>query len=150
MKTYRDHCCKHKYILKPGEIIMKILSSVAIFFIISVLSITGCKSEKPLQFCEGVTSDGKPAHCGSTFTTGDLTGVLTLKEAPGVETVTIDILEKKDFSSQPYNSYTHKIDPDKKQITFPISLYREGAFTVEILQGKSKLAKGELKIVDTY
>jgi len=129
---------------------MKILSSVTIFFIISVLSITGCKSEKPLQFCEGVTSDGKPAHCGSTFTTGDLTGVLTLKEAPGVETVTIDILEKKDFSSQPYNSYTHKIDPDKKQITFPISLYREGAFTVEILQGKSKLAKGELKIVDTY
>lgn len=129
---------------------MKILSSVAIFIIISVLSMTGCKSEKPLQFCEGVTSDGKPAHCGSTFTTGDLTGVLTLKEAPGVETVTIDILEKKDFSSQPYNSYTQKIDPDKKQITFPISLYREGTFIVEILQGKSKLAKGELKIVDTY
>ncbi|MFW5862189.1 MAG: hypothetical protein ACOCWZ_08050 [Spirochaetota bacterium] len=129
---------------------MKILQAVTVLVIITVMFATGCKSEKPLQFCEGVTSDGKPAQCGSTFTTGDLTGVLTLKEAPGAEAVTIDILEKKDFSSQPYNSYTHKIDPDNIKITFPISLYREGTFIVEILQGKSKLAEGELKIVDTY
>ncbi len=129
---------------------MKTLRFVAVLILISSVSTTGCKSDKPLQFCEGMTSKGEPTHCGTTFTTGDLTGVLTLEEAPGVENVTIDILEKKEFSSQPYNSYTQKVDPEKKMITFPISLYREGTFTVEILQGKSKLAEGELKIVDTY
>lgn len=125
---------------------------LAIFLVITcaVIFTWGCKSKKPLQFCEGTDTDGNPVKCGTTFTTGDLTGYLTLEEAAGENSITVNILEMKDFKNQAYNTYTHKIDPEKKRVSFPISLYKEGTFIIQVQQGKTVLAESELKMVDTY
>ncbi len=129
---------------------MKKVLAVLLVLACAVIFTWGCKSKKPLQFCEGTNAEGEPVHCGTTFTTGDLTAFLSLEEAAGEDSITVNILEKQDYKNQPYNTHTHEVDPDKKQITFPVSLYKEGTFIVQVQQGETKLAEGELKMVDTY
>lgn len=117
---------------------------------IAVISIVTCGKEAPLQFCEGVDKDGKPAHCGTEFTTGDMTLYVTAKEPFGSNNATVIIYEKKKYSQPEYTRFDYTINPDVTTAAIPFSMYAEGTYIVKVMVKDKEVASGTVRIVDTY
>ena len=116
-----------------------------------LLAVPGCKKNGNISFCEGVTPKGEKAKCGTTFTTGDLSAVITVNEPLGVKKVNLSIFEITKYKAEPYKSFSSPVDADKNSAVIKLSMYNEGTYRVKVA-GKEKktIAEGEIKIIDTY
>jgi len=117
---------------------------------IAVVSMAACGKEAPLQFCEGVDKDGKPVHCGTEFTTGDMTLYVTVKEPFGTNTATVIVYEKEKYSQPEYTRFDYTINPDMTTAAIPFSMYAEGTYVVKVVVKDKEVASGTVNIVDTY
>ncbi len=110
-----------------------------------------CKSQKQVSFCEGVSPEGKGMQCGSTFTTGEVTAQISLKENFEVDSLQVKIFEQKKYKEDLLETLTVSVKPDEKSATANLSFYNEGTFRV-VISGKEgkELARGDIKIIDTY
>jgi len=117
---------------------------------IAVVSMAACGKEAPLQFCEGVDKDGNPVHCGTEFTTGDMTLYVTAKEPFGSNTATVVVYEKKKYSQPEYTRFDYTINPDVTTAAIPFSMYAEGTYLVKVVVKDKEVASGTVSIVDTY
>lgn len=131
MKTYRGRCYN-------------------IVLCVTVLFFAACTREAPLQFCEGVTNEGKPVNCGTVFTTGDMTLRVKAKEPFGSSNATVIVYEKGGFTQTEYTRYNYTVNPDVSEADIPFSIYAEGEYTVVIMVDDKEIAKGSIGIVDTY
>jgi len=110
-----------------------------------------CKSKKEILFCEGVSPEGKGMQCGMTFSTGEVTALVSLKENFDVESLQVKIFEHKKHKDELLESHTITVKPDGRSANTNLSFYNEGTFRVTIIGKEEKeIARGEIKIIDTY
>jgi hypothetical protein len=111
----------------------------------------GCKSSEGISFCEGVSPGGEGKRCGTTFTTGDVTALITASANFDAESVEVMVYEKGKYSYKLLETMTLKVKPDQKRARGNIALYNEGVFRV-VVRGKDEkvIAQGDITVVDTY
>jgi hypothetical protein len=110
-----------------------------------------CKTEKQVVFCEGVTPEGKGVKCGTTFSTGDVTALIQVKENFEAESIQLKVYEHKQLKDELLESHALAVKPDGRSATTNLSFYNEGAFKVIILGKEDReIGNGEIKVVDTY
>ncbi len=112
--------------------------------------ITGCSSDKAIQFCEGVDTEGKGVTCGKEFTTGDLTGVLTARQPFEAESISIKVLREEKGKMKVEKTMFIKVEREKKRASFDLTFLNGGTYTVEAYKENDKIGDGIIKIIDTY
>lgn len=118
--------------------------------LLAALIVAACSKTKPVEFCEGVDTEGKGVECGKEFTTGDLTGVVNAKEPFKTESLTVKILRHEKNTKKPEKTMTITVDREKNRSSFDLSFYNGGTYTVEAWKESSKIGEGTIKITDTY
>jgi hypothetical protein len=121
--------------------------------IISILCllISSCKKDSPLSFCEGVSPDENGVKCGTTFTVGDLTALIKLKDPFETAKIILHITEKQKYKEEKINTLTFDVSPDKSSAILNLSFYDEGDYKIKITGKDDKIiAEGEISIVDVY
>lgn len=111
---------------------------------------TACSKSKGVEFCEGIDTDGKGVSCGKEFTTGDLTGVLTADQPFEEENISIKIMREENGKMKPEKNMTVAVDREKKRVSFDLSFYNPGKYSVEAYKESDKIGEGELLVTDTY
>ena len=115
-----------------------------------ILAAGGCSKSKGVDFCEGVDTDGKGVSCGKEFTTGDLTGVLTADQAFEAENISVKIMREENGKMKPEKNMTIAVDREKKRVSFDLSFYNPGKYSIEAYKESDKIGEGELTVTDTY
>jgi len=129
----------------------RLLSPLLTLIVIPFLTVTSCKKQTPVTFCEGVDKEGVGVQCGKKFSTGDLTAVVQVKERFETESLKIVISRKTSYKNEPVSTITHKVESDKGQTTVPLSFYIEGDYVVDVFGKDDKtLGSGSISVVDTY
>jgi hypothetical protein len=119
--------------------------------IILLLLNSGCKDNQTVKFCEGLDTGGEGVKCGSVFSAGDLMVLINVKEEFGADKLTVNIYEKKKFKNELFGNITINVKPEEKRAGTDIRLYKEGEYIVDVLgKDKSAIARGEVKIAETY
>jgi len=115
------------------------------------LALAGCKKAETLSFCEGMSPEGKTVNCGTEFSQGDLSAVITSKEPFGVSTLRVTVLEKKKFKDEAVKSFDVEVKADESMRAFDLSFYNDGEYRVTV-SGKenSVIGENEIRIIDTY
>ncbi len=115
-----------------------------------ILAAGGCSKSKGVDFCEGVDTDGKGVSCGKEFTTGDLTGVLTADQPFEAENISVKIMREENGKMKPEKNMTIAVDREKKRVSFDLSFYNPGKYSIEAYKESDKIGEGELTVTDTY
>lgn len=115
-----------------------------------ILAAGGCSKSKGVDFCEGVDTDGKGVSCGKDFTTGDLTGVLTADQPFEAENISVKIMREENGKMKPEKNMTIAVDREKKRVSFDLSFYNPGKYSIEAYKESDKIGEGELTVTDTY
>ncbi len=119
--------------------------------LLAVLLLLCCKSKDRLSFCEGTTPEGNGVKCGTTFTTGDLTAVVTLDETATFDKIDFTVYKKEKYKKDKISSFSMKVPADKKTVAAPLSFYADGVYVVRVsAKDDSSLSEKEITIVDTY
>jgi hypothetical protein len=120
-------------------------------FILFALLLLGCKSEKGISFCEGVSPNGEKINCGTKFTTGDLTAIVENDKPFETDRINITILEIKKYKSEEVQSFPVTVKPEESSVRIGMSFYNEGQYRVRALDNERKtIAEAEIAIIDTY
>lgn len=120
------------------------------FFLFAFL-LLGCKAERGISFCEGVSPNGEKIHCGTKFTTGDLTAIVETGKPFESDTINITILEIKKYRSEEVQSFPVSVKPEESSVRIGLSFYNEGQYRVRALDNEKKtIAEAEIAIRDTY
>lgn len=121
------------------------------FILVTCAIITAaCSKSKGVDFCEGVDPDGKGVSCGKEFTTGDLTGVLTADQPFEAENISIKIMREENGKMKSEKNMSVAVDREKKRVSFDLSFYNPGKYSVEAYKESDKIGEGELLVTDTY
>jgi hypothetical protein len=115
---------------------------------IVLLVAVSCSKAGPLQLCEGMEPSGAGTKCGTKFITGDVTGVLTLKEPLGVSSLDYQISEKGSGNPTVRERVSFEVDPASPRASVLIPLYEEGTFTITIIKGTEVVADATVEMVD--
>ncbi len=117
--------------------------------IILIFILFGCGSSKNVEFCEGVSTEGKGVKCGAKFSTGDLSILIKSKDPFDVEKITLIIYKKTKYKSELVESRVVDVKPDETRANSRLYFYDDGAFSVEV-RGKEnqKIAEGSISIID--
>ena len=119
-------------------------------FLLFAFLLLGCKAEKGISFCEGVSPDGEKIHCGTKFTTGDLTAIVETDKPFESDTISIAILEVTKYRSEEVRSFPVAVKPDESSVRISLSFYSEGQYRIRALDNEKKtIAEAELAIRDT-
>ncbi len=119
----------------------------AIFFVIIAL-LAGCSKTGEIQFCEGVSPEGKGAKCGKKFTTGELAALISTRESLGAGTVTFQVLKARENGADIIDTVTLKVKPNQQFAFANISLYEGGRYIVKALNNDKGLGEGTVEIVE--
>ncbi|MBN2402325.1 MAG: hypothetical protein JXN64_07975 [Spirochaetes bacterium] len=116
----------------------------------AVLSLLfGCKASKTIEFCEGVSAEGKGVNCGEQFLSGELTAVITIETPFNVNRLNVNIFKKAKYKLEKVGSQTIDVKPDDTSTRTTFYFYDEGEFIVEVIgQDDKKIAEGSIKIID--
>jgi hypothetical protein len=120
-------------------------------YIVICILVSGCSKKELISFCEGVNPQGEGVRCGSKFTTGDLTAVVSLKENADIEGWSLVVLNKKQFKSEAIMTLGLETGAEKKAATATLSLYNEGTYIIRVVgKNNSVISEKTLTIIDTY
>ena len=125
----------------------KLVPLFGFFMIFSIFF--GCKADKTIEFCEGISIEGKGVNCGEKFTTGELTALISAKSSFNVNKLEVSIFKKGKYKSEKTASYSIEVKEDETTTKTNFYFYDEGEFAVEVTgQDKKKIAEGSVEIVD--
>jgi hypothetical protein len=110
--------------------------------------ITACSKSKTIEFCEGVSPDGKGVNCGSKFEDGELTAVVNGEEPFGVKTITVQIFEVKKNKTEKIETLSLEVKPDKDTAMVNLSFYSGGRYMVTAQKNDARIGSGEVEIVE--
>ncbi len=124
----------------------KLALSLALF-----MFLFSCGKKQSVSFCEGVSLSGEGTRCGTTFSAGELTAVISADDNFGVDRLQIKVFEKKKHTTVPVETLSIQVKPEEKRAHTNIGLYNEGFFTIKV-HGKENavIAEGDVEIIDTY
>ena len=122
------------------------------FIIAMVIAVTaaGCSKKDGVSFCEGVDTEGKGVNCGSEFTTGDLTAVISNKSPFEADSVTVKVFRTDGEKKRLEKTFSVQTERDKNRANTTLQFYNGGAYLVEAYRGDDRIAEGKIKVVDTY
>ncbi|TAL38899.1 MAG: hypothetical protein EPN93_03470 [Spirochaetes bacterium] len=130
---------------------MKKRHFIPIAALVTIFALGGCKSNKALSFCEGVSQEGKGVKCGTVFTTGDVTAVIEIKDNFEVEKLDVKVYEQKKNKDELVETVTLNVAQDKKSANLNLSFYNEGRYRVEVRGKEGKaIAENALEVTDSY
>lgn len=122
-----------------------------IIYLFISLFLAGCKGDRNISFCEGVTPEGKGVNCGIKFSTGELTALITSKDPFETEKLYVSILAVKKQRTDKVETITVDVKPEDERATVNLSLYNEGKFQIKVTGKENKvIGEGDIEIVDTY
>ncbi|HPS57561.1 MAG TPA: hypothetical protein PK514_05590 [Spirochaetota bacterium] len=121
-----------------------------LIIIAGAITFGACTKSKGVDFCEGVDTEGKGVSCGKEFTTGDLTGVLTADQPFEAENISVKIMREENGKVKPEKNISVAVDREKKRVSFDLSFYNPGKYSVEAFKESDKIGEGELIVTDTY
>jgi hypothetical protein len=113
------------------------------------LTILGCTKDNPIQFCEGIDNDGNGIRCGKKFTTGELTGTISLSKPFEAENLILKIIHIEKSSAIVEKTINLKVERDKNKANATLPFYNSGNYKVELFKQDDLLASGSIEIVDT-
>jgi hypothetical protein len=109
----------------------------------------GCTARKTMEFCEGVSTEGKGANCGEQFSSGELTALISTETPFNINKLNVNIFKKTKYKQEKIGSQTIEVKPDDSNARTNFYFYDDGEFTVEVIgQDNKKIAEGSVKIVD--
>ncbi len=120
-----------------------------ILFFIAIVSLSSCKKNGIVQFCEGTDKAGKPVDCGSVFTAGDITLILNSASPFGTEKLRIKVFNEETKSAKPEEIKFLEVIPSGKSARIELSMYNPGTYRVvaEDINGKI-LSQGTVQIIN--
>lgn len=149
----REHSCnKSRHAINPFYKLVNILPlSFYLAFSLSLVMPLSCKQASPVAFCEGIDTQGKGINCGTKFSTGDLTGVITVHERFETESLRVAVSRKTMYKNEKVSEFTQKVASDNSMATVPLSFYIEGDYVVDVFGKDDRiLGSGNITVVDTY
>jgi len=113
--------------------------------------LSGCGKKQSVSFCEGVSLKGEGMRCGTTFSAGELTAMISADENFGTDRLQITVFEKKKHTTVKVETLSIQVKPEERKANANIGLYNEGFFNIKVF-GKENavIAEGDVEIVDTY
>ncbi len=113
--------------------------------------LSGCAQKQSVSFCEGVSLKGEGMHCGTTFSAGELTAMISADENFGTDRLQITVFEKKKHTTVKVETLSIQVKPEERKANANIGLYNEGFFNIKVF-GKENavIAEGDVEIIDTY
>jgi hypothetical protein len=117
-------------------------------FLILLSVMAACSKTKTIEFCEGVSPDGKGVNCGSKFEDGELTAVVNSEEPFGVKTITVQVFEVKKNKTEKMETLSLDVKPDKDMAMVNLSFYSGGRYMVTALKNNMRIGSGEVEIVE--
>jgi hypothetical protein len=117
-----------------------------ILFLMIAPVMAGCSKTKSIEFCEGMTPEGKGVRCGSVFQEGDLLAIIRSGEPFGVNSLTVRIYDKKGNKKEQLESFDVTVKPDRDTATANLSLYSGGTYLVEAVKKDATIGSGEIEI----
>lgn len=108
--------------------------------------LAGCSRTKAIEFCEGITPEGKGVNCGGTFEEGELLAIITSREPFGVNAVTVQVQEVRGGKKEQVESLTVDVKPDRDTATANLSLYSGGTYIVRAMKKDEIIGEGEIVI----
>ena len=127
------------------------MKKFSLCFFLIVFALLGCKSERGISFCEGISPDGEKINCGKKFTTGDLTAIVESDKPFETDKINIAILELKKYRNEKVQSLSVAVKPEESIARINLSFYNEGQYKVQAFDKEKKtIAEAEIVIIDTY
>lgn len=123
------------------EIMKKLLLACVLMTLVS-----GCSKTKAIQFCEGVSPEGKGVNCGTKFEDGELTAVINGEEPFGVKTITVQVFEKKDGKTEKIDTLTVDVKPDRQTASVNLAFYAGGTYLVRASKRETGIGSAEITI----
>ena len=120
-----------------------------IICLLAGLTIIGCSKGNTIQFCEGVDNAGNGVGCGKKFTTGDLTGVISLNRTFDADSLVLKITHVEKNSKIVEETIKLKVEKDKNKLNATLPFYNSGKYKVELFRQNDLLAEGSIEIIDT-
>lgn len=114
---------------------------------IAAFVLNGCSKGKEVQFCEGVSTDGKGINCGIKFESGELTCVIKSKKPFGTNTIEVQVFDNGKKKER-IETVAVQVKPDSTIANATLSFYKGGKFSVAAINNKEKIGEAEIEIVD--
>jgi len=112
-----------------------------------ILSLTaGCSKTKAIQFCEGVSPEGKGVNCGTKFEDGELTAVINSEEPFGVKTITVQVFDTKNKKTEKIDTLTVDVKPDRQTASVNLAFYAGGTYLVRASKRETSIGSAEITI----
>lgn len=122
------------------------MKKIIFMLIIIPLLLAGCSRTKPVEFCEGISPEGKGVKCGTEFVEGELLAIVTSREPFGVNSITVQVQEVRGTKKEPVDSITVDVKPDRQQATANLSLYAGGTYLVRAIKKDATIGEGTIVI----
>jgi hypothetical protein len=150
---FREHSCNISIPLTGPFQLLANLIQLPLYLASCILLglLLSCKQAGPVAFCEGIDTQGKGINCGTKFSTGDLTGVITVQERFETESIRVAVSRKTRYKNDRVSDFTQKVTSEYSTATVPLSFYIEGDYVVEVFGKDDRLlGSGNITVVDTY
>lgn len=109
---------------------------------------TACSKSKTIEFCEGVSPEGKGVNCGAKFEDGELTAVIKSEGAFGVKSIVVQVFGIKKSKTEKIETLSVNVAPDSERAMVTLSLYSGGRYMVTAQKNETRIASGEVEIVE--
>lgn len=117
-----------------------------VFMLVIISLLAGCSRTKSIEFCEGISPEGKGVNCGGEFIEGELLAIISSKEPFGVNSITVQVQEVKGGKKQQVDTITVDVKPDGQTATANLSLYSGGTYLVRASKKDAMIGEGEIVI----
>jgi len=113
-----------------------------------LLVMAACSKLKTIEFCEGVSPEGKGVNCGAKFEDGELNAVIISEEPFGVKNITVQVFEVKKNKNEKIETLSVDVKPDSDRAMVNLSFYSGGRFLVTAQKNDIRIGSGEVEIVE--
>lgn len=111
-------------------------------------AVFGCSKEQNVNFCEGVSPEGRGINCGKKFETGDLTVVFKSAKPFGVNKIFLQIFEENKGRFEKTETLEIGVKPEDSRANAAISFYRAGRYKVAAMAKDEAIGEGLIEVVD--
>ena len=120
----------------------------ALSLITVILLLTSCGKDREIQFCEGVSPDGKGVNCGTVFEYGDITAIIESRERFATDQINVKIEVIRNGNEITVETIEASVEPDEREAIVNLPLYQSGKYRSTALRGETELAKDKVEIAD--
>lgn len=129
--------------MKINSFYIPVLSLMTVIFLL-----TSCGKDREIQFCEGVSPDGKGINCGTVFEYGDITAIIESRERFATDQIKVKIEIIRNESEISVETIEALVEPDEREAIVNLPLYQSGTYRITALRGETELAKDKVEIAD--